>query len=414
MRLPKLRRSGPAMADRAARVKGRAALALALGALLLGAAAVACASLRSGSSTRGNGAGWNGFGAGNWPGAGWRPYADGSPFNQPIGKATVHPNSAALVAGVLQWGGPSDITAGTAGSSEDWGHPVYFAQPSDHVYVLRATESWGRNALTGMRIRIPAQARPAGGGDGHMTVVTPDGWEYDFWRAKAPPAGGGEFDFAWGGRVRILGSGLGSGATAARFASLAGVIRPEELAAGRIDHALFIVLKCTGSGAGFGYGAHQSSSRWTGGFVYPAQAGAGTCGQQDPKLPPLGARFQLAMSRAQIAALHVPAWKRAILTALARYGGYAGDSGGPGFAVSVQSGVTYTSFGVPDRLVQVAQGAGIRASGGLYALDLAGGVDWRRYLRVVTPPARHSATRRHTHRTRAQTRTRTSVRSGDA
>lgn len=382
----------------------------ALTALLLASFALPGASLAAGGATRGNGTGWNGFGPGNWPGAGWRPYAAGSPFNQPIGKATVNPNSPSMVAGVLKFGPPANIVVGTAGSSEDWGHPVYFAQPGDPVYVLRATEGWGRNALTGMRIQIPAQARPAGGGDGHMTVITPDGWEYDFWRAKAPPPGGGVFEFAWGGRVRVLGSGLGSGATAAQFASLAGVIRPEELAAGRIEHALFIVLRCTGSGAGFGNGAHPGSSRWTGGFVYPAQAGAGTCGAQDPNLPPLGARFQLAMSAAQIAALHAPPWKRAILTALARYGGYAGDSGGPGFAVAMQSSATYTSFGAPDRLVQVAQGAGIAASHGRYALDLAGGVDWQRYLRIVAPPARNAGAG-HTRRKRALTRTRTSVRS---
>jgi hypothetical protein len=378
--------------------------------LLLGALALGCPSLACASASHSAAGGWSGFGAGNWPGAGWRPYAANSPFNLPIGRATVLPSSAAMVAGVLAFGPPSDIVVGTAGSSEDWGHPVYFAQPGDPTYVLRATETWGRNALTGMRIPIPAQARPAGGGDGHMTVVTPDGWEYDFWRAKAPPAGGGVFEFAWGGRVRILGSGLGSGATAAHFASLAGVIRPEELAAGRIAHALFIVLRCTGSGAGFGNGVRQSSSRWTGGFVYPAQAGAGSCGRQDANLPPLGARFQLAMSSAQIAALHAPAWKRAILTALARYGGYAGDTGGPGFAVAMQSSATYTSFGAPDRLVQVAEGAGVAPSHGRYALDLADGVDWQRYLRIVAPPARSAAPGR-TPRRRAQTRTRTSVRS---
>src|SRR6185437_15384803 len=107
----------------------------------------------------------------NWPGAGWRPYGAGSPFNEPIGKAKVHANSAAFVAGALQWGSPADIIAGTAGGPEDWGHPVYYAQPGDPVYVLHATESWGHNALNGMRIPIPAQARPAGGGDAHMTVV---------------------------------------------------------------------------------------------------------------------------------------------------------------------------------------------------------------------------------------------------
>ena len=380
------------------------ALALALG-LALGAP-VASAATEAQSGTRGSGAGWDGFGADAWPGASWRPYADSSPFNRPIGRTVVHPNSAALVAGALRWGAPADVTAGTAGTPDDYGHPVYFAQSGDPIYQLRPTEPWGRNAIAGARIPIPAAARPAGGGDGHMTVVTPDGWEYDFWRAHTPPPGGGTLSFAWGGRVRILGSGLGGGATAARFASLAGVIRPEELAAGRIDHALFIVLKCSGSGTSFGYGVRQGSSRWTGSYVYPAEAGAGTCGGEDPNLPPLGARLQLAMSRAQIAALGAPRWKKAILYALARYGGYVGDTGGSGFAIAVQSSATYTSFGAPDRLVQVAQSAGLAASHGRYAFDLADGVDWRRYLRIVAPPA----VRRVAHGQPRHAGTRTSVR----
>jgi hypothetical protein len=121
--------------------------------------------------------------------------------------------------------------------------------------------------------------------------------------------------------------------------------------------------------------------------VYPAQAGAGSCGRQTAALPPLGARFQLTMSSAQIAALHAPRWKTAILTALARYGGYVGDTGGPGFAFMTQSGSTYTSFGAPDRLIQVARGAGIPNRGGRYDFDIADGVAWQRYLRVVVPPA---------------------------
>jgi hypothetical protein len=385
--------------------------ALALLALALGIGAPAgSASTKARMGTRGGAAGWNGFGAGSWPTAAWRPYADSSPFNQPIGRALVHPNSAALVADALQWGPPANIAAGTAGTSGDYGHPVYFAQPGDPIYQLRPTEPWGRNPIAGARIAIPAAARPAAGGDGHMTVATTDGWEYDFWRAQAPPPGGGVLSFAWGGRVRILGSGLDGDATAAHFAGLAGVVRPEELAAGRIDHALFIVLKCTGSGSSFRYGVRQGPSRWIGSYVYPAQAGGATCGGQDPNLPPLGARFQLAMSRAQIAALGVPRWKRAILEALARYGGYVGDTGGPGFAIAMQSSATYTSFGAPDRLVQVARSAGVANWNGRYALDVGDGVDWRRYLRIVVPPAAQHAA----HKRRRHADTHTSVRSRSA
>jgi hypothetical protein len=361
------------------------------------------------ASAHGTAAGWLGFGVGSWPDGSWIPYAGSSPFNQPIGRAPVHPNSAQLVAEALQWGPPAAITAGTAGTPYDYGHPVYYAQPSDPQYVLHATEPWGRNRLTGMRIPVPAGARPAGGSDGHMTIVTPDGWEYDLWRAQ-PPAPDGALLFAWGSRVKIDGSGLGGDATAAHFAGLAGVIRPEELAAGQIGHALFIVLRCTGAGPGFGYGERQGRGRGVGGYVYPAAAGASDCGESNPSLPPLGARFRLAMSSAQIAALGAPRWKLAILKALARYGGYVGDTGGPGFALMIQSSSTYTSFGAPDRFVQVARRAGVAGNQGRYVLDLADGVDWQRYLRIVVPPsARRAAPRAH-----LREGARTSVRSGHA
>jgi hypothetical protein len=333
--------------------------------------------------------GWLGLGAGVWPGADWRPYSATSPFNMLIGKATPNPRSDQLVQGALQWGPPANLVAGEADTAYDYGHPVYYATRADPVYVLHPTEDWGSSSIAGRPIPVPVGARPAGGSDGHMTIVTPDGWEYDLWRAQAPSAG--RLTFAWGGRVRIDGSGLGSDATAAHFGSMAGLVRPEELAAGHIDHALFIVLKCTGTGTSFGYGVHQTRGTGTGSYVYPASAGGSSCdhGEEDP--PPLGARFQLAMSRAQIAALHAPRWKLAILNALARYGGYVGDTGGAGFAIMLQSGSTYTSFGVPDRLVQLAHRLGITSQGGRYVFDLASGVDWRHALRIVSPPvARHA------------------------
>jgi hypothetical protein len=123
--------------------------------------------------------------------------------------------------------------------------------------------------------------------------------------------------------------------------------------------------------------------------VYPASAsGSGDCSGDVRNLPPMGARFQLAMSSAQIAALPLPAWKKAILTALARYGGYVGDTGGSGFGFMMQSSSTYTSFGAPDRLVQFARGAGLSDHGGRFSLNIASGVDWARYLRVLLPPPR--------------------------
>jgi hypothetical protein len=334
--------------------------------------------------TNGTSTGWNGFGGGSLPGANWRPYAASSPFNLSTEGATVHPHSAGLVEKALSWGLPGNMVAGNSGTTSDWSHPTYYAQPTDPVYTLHATESWGRNSLEGMTIPIPAGAQPAGGDDGHMTVVTPDGWEYDFWRAQTPPAGGGTFTFAWGGRTRIDGNGLASGATASNFGNLAGMIREPELAAGHIDHALFIVLKCAAKGTGFGYGATTTS--YGSSYVYPAMHGGSACATDDPNLPPLGTRFMLAMSDAQIQALSVPSWKKTILTALAHYGGYVGDTGGPGFAFMFESSSTYTALGMSDPLASFAASQGVPKWNGDYVFNMAAGVEWARYLRALTPP----------------------------
>jgi hypothetical protein len=297
---------------------------------------------------------------------------------------TVHPESAAIVQKVLSWGLPGNLVAGTAETSNDWSHPTYYARSTDPVYTLHATEPWGANPLDGMQIPIPERAKPAGGGDGHMTVIEPDGWEYDFWRATTPQPGGGTYDFAWGGRTRIDGSGLGSAGTAAGFGNLAGMIREPELAAGKINHALFIVLKCVAKGTSFGYGTTASSAS---SYVYPATHGGSVCPSGETNAPPLGAHFVLAMSDAQIQALAVPSWKKTILTALARYGGYVGDTGGPGFCLMFESSSTYTALGLPDPLVTFAQESKLPMWEGKYVFNIANGVEWERYLRVLTPPA---------------------------
>jgi hypothetical protein len=92
------------------------------------------------------------------------------------------------------------------------------------------------------------------------------------------------------------------------------------------------------------------------------------------------------MSNRQIQALAVPDWKKAILRALARYGGYVGDTGGPGFAVEIESGSSYTSQGLPDPWVTFGREHNLPTWNGRYVLNLSAGVEWGRYLRVLTPP----------------------------
>ena len=180
-----------------------------------------------------------------------------------------------------------------------------------------------------MRVRIPDAARAAAGSDGHMTVVDQaSGWEYDFWQVRRKPRGGGRLLISWGGRTRIDGDGLGSDANAAHYGSLAGIIRAEEMRRGRIDHALFMLVRCD-----------------SGRKVYPAR-GLGLRVRQLAGAPSQGTRFQLDLSPAEIDALRMPDWKKTILRAMAEYGLYVGDTtGGTPWNIWFESGATYTSFG---------------------------------------------------------------------
>jgi len=298
----------------------------------------------------------------------WRPYSPHSPFNRRLpASPPLDPDSARIVQWLTSSGSPADLTLGVAGTAHDFSHPVYYSRPSDPRFTIHCTQPWGHCPLEGQAIRIPSGARPAGGSDGHMAVVDlRRGMEYDMWQAHVPPEGG-VLTISWGGRTRLHGMGLGSNATAAHFGLLAGIIRAPELEAGRIDHALVMVTDCTN------------------GFVPPASGGGLLCSGQ-PGAPDAGMRFQLAMSDAQIDELGLPAWKKAILRAMADYGAYVEDTSGVrGWGVELESGSTYTSFGRPDQLVSVARQDGIPSLDGHYTLDLGSGIDWRDKLRVIAP-----------------------------
>ena len=372
----RLRVLAPRHTSRSARRAGR--LVLTMSAALAGEGSASSADPPAGTPPAGTPPDLCALGllrAGSWPGGCWRPYAASSPFNMPIpSTATELANSDAIVSRLAGWGRPDNLAVGTADTSSDWSHPTYYSQLTDPVFQLHCyRSSWGTCAIEGMRIRVPKPARPAGGGDAHMTVVDQaTGWEYDLYKVRSKPLDGGVLEFAWGGRTRIDGDGLGSAATAANFGNLAGIIRGPELYAGEINHAIFMVAKCDSAA-----------------FVYPANKSGRSCasmGLSNNDAPPMGARFQLTLSDGQIDALAVPLWKKAILRAMARYGMYLGDTGGgPSWGIQAESGSTYTSFGAEDQLVTYARASGVASNGGTYVFNIRDDVDWARYLRVIAP-----------------------------
>jgi hypothetical protein len=319
-------------------------------------------------------AGLGSFGAGRWPSGCWRPYNDSSPFNRPLpANPRVIENSDAVVDRLVGFGNLQNMLAGRPGTSEDYGHPTYWSTPDDPYFTIHCTESWGRCALEGMSIQIPDKARPAGGSDGHLTVVDQrTGWEYDMWAVQSKPAGGGTLVTHWGGKTRIDGDGLGSDAVAAEFGTMGGKIRAEEMQAGRINHALFMFVNCDSGKA-----------------VFPAGHSGRSCssiGLSNANAPSMGMRFQLDMTEEQIDALNVPEYRKIVLRAMARYGMYVGDTGGT-WGVKEESGATYSSLGYKDKWIEYAKQVGVPyyAPDDDWVFNLRDGVDWRRHLRVVDP-----------------------------
>ena len=129
--------------------------------------------------------------------------------------------------------GPS-FQAGEAGTGDDFADPIYFASRNAPSYKITCLAYSGCE-VQGRRVRIPRYAEPAGGSDGHLGVIDRRRqWEYDFWQVRDRSRTAVLKVSYGGGPDRKRGStGLGSAATAAGFATSAGVIRPQELDAVR-------------------------------------------------------------------------------------------------------------------------------------------------------------------------------------
>jgi len=318
--------------------------------------------------------GLGGFSSTNLPSACWRPYNDSSPLNRAVpSNPPLAPGSAAVSQALAGLGTPFNI-----GESRylDGGHPTFWSQPSDPLVTLHAL--WSSSPINGMQVRVPAQATPAGGfsfgsnwpdqHDSHMTIVDQaSGWEYDLWNTQS--MSNGVLTYTNGCRTRIDGSGLGSCGVAANFGNLAGVIRLEELKAGHIDHALVASVPCVN------------------GHAYPVLDDNNNCGPGSGT-PKLGAHLWLDMTPAEIDALPIPAYRKTIAKALAKYGAYVEDSGNDHFGFNIESPQTYASFGHHDWTDWAASvgGSSYNTPDGMPAWHLSlDGIPLSSRLRVLDP-----------------------------
>jgi hypothetical protein len=165
--------------------------------------------------------------------------------------------------------------------------PIYRVGPEQPMVEVKLDSEIPHSPRRAFRaVPLPSRARPARGGDRHLTVWQPSTdrlWEFfglerraDGWRAR------------WGGAIRDVSNSPGYytstswpgsrfywGATATSLPVAGGVITVDELRRRRIDHALALNIKRVRTGA----------------FSWPAQRSDGQTVGEDQI--PEGARFRL-------------------------------------------------------------------------------------------------------------------------
>jgi hypothetical protein len=242
-----------------------------------------------------------------------RPYTVSSPWNVPIGRAAYDARSATYV---------RNLGDRLSSDPTQYTYPVYEvarATPRETVTlsglysnVTNRGTKLVRQSDARIMLPIPNEARAAAGSDASIVIVDPrTGDEWGIWRLRRASGGwtgtnGYHYNTRWSA---VPPAGFGSRGAGVPY--LAGLVRPCEIARGRIDHAL-----------AFAYDYP------TGQFIYPATKsdGDGTAGADVPE----GARLQL---NPRLTARDIRAWGCAgpcltIARALQRYGMYVIDNSG--------------------------------------------------------------------------------------
>jgi len=237
-------------------------------------------------------------------------YGPASFWNQPITTgAALDPGSAAMVAKALV---PYKSAANFWAGSNSWAKPLAYANAVSDTYKVGCKKY---DCHTDVSFRIPLYAAASTGSDHHLVVIdSATGEELDMWLASHNPA---THDWWAGARYVTDPAGWGAtcaekqhcgGAVAAGFAALGGIVRPEEIAQGHIDHALFFTTPYTRRDY----------------IACPATHTDGTA--DDAAAIPEGARIQLDPAF-PVEAQPWPRWEKILARALQKYGAYLGDTG---------------------------------------------------------------------------------------
>ncbi|CAN5474540.1 hypothetical protein BH10ACT1_BH10ACT1_39910 [soil metagenome] len=211
-------------------------------------------------------------------------------------------------------------TVGSASSLKaDFGSGLWDGGPIGIPYVVvpagqakvRVTFDYATESNPGpypVPANAPVEGGPQATGDRHVLVVD-EGACLLYELYDAHPVGGGAWHAGSGARWNLRSNGLRpagwTSADAAGLPILPGLVRYDEVAAGRVDHAVRMTVPVTRRA-----------------YLWPATHQAGSTTSVDA--PAMGERFRL---RAGIDEASFPAQVRPIIRALKTYGGIVADNG---------------------------------------------------------------------------------------
>ena len=260
----------------------------------------------------------------------YRAFTDSSYWNTPLpANAPIDPNSAAMMAYIEQNSTTNYISLSGTSSSGGWGQPIYWAQPSDPVYDVQATNYTIPPEFASLR--IPRNAKTDDTSDHPMTIFDlTAGYVAWLWQATYDPT-----SMTWsagGGSVHYLASnGLDGDWTQypdtdprnTGHRGVAGAVFPvryDEIEAGAIDHVLKIGINQTKC-------AH----------VFPLVGDE--CGTTDANAPPEGTRIRIKRS-VDLSQFGLGPAALVIAQALQAYGAVIGDQSGGPVSTKVENVVT--------------------------------------------------------------------------
>jgi hypothetical protein len=210
------------------------------------------------------------------PAAAAGPFATDSVWDSQLSDhAAVVADSPALVSELRRQAG---LGGGTWINTTSYSVPVYTVGPNQPTVRIHADTPYPPLQAGWDAVPLPANARPSAGSDAHLVVHQPSTdtlWE--FW---AMYEGSDGWHAHWGGKMEHVSQNPGYfegtwGGTATSLALMGGLIRPDEMAAGRIDHALALAIPEVKQGS----------------VVWPAQRGDGSA--TGPNAIPEGTRFRI-------------------------------------------------------------------------------------------------------------------------